>query len=395
MSNLHRSEERSAQASELLENRGVQIDGASSERERCVQLPNLDGDRLGQSHVRGDGLAGFIELMRQNANDIVHGIADSLLQLRRKPARRGGFSLMKIRVIEDRERQREQLCGNLHTLLHAEVVENARQRERGRETPRGRQLRQSLFDSQEGQRNELLAEQIGRGELRAALHQLQMLANPIQIAVLEERSAGKELLNDGSGRGIGKDGEQRIQNDRLVLKRGANRDLAHAERHGSLNARHSEFAALLGAQLVLLGRVGRHLAEPIAHHLANLEQKALLLGELLALLVGVVQPVENVDFDELLHAAVLQVVRQTLQLVPSRVQQRGERLVHQQELQKERNLRGSEVIQCATGERKEICIDSLRFAVMRAEFALRFVLEEVRRELLMTGFTFFELRRIH
>ena len=222
-----------------------------------------------------------------------------------------------------------------------------------------------------------------------------MLANPIQIAILEESSAGEELLDDGGGRGIGENGEKRVQNDGLVLKEGANGDLAHAERHGSLNARHSEFTALLGPQFVLFGRVGRHLAEPVTHHFANLEQKVLLFGELLALLVCVVQPVENVDFDELLHAAVLQVVRETLQLAPTRVQQRGERLVHHQKLQEERNLRGGEVVQRSAGERKQIRVDSLRFAVMRAEFALCFVLEEVRRESLMTRFALLELRWIH
>ena len=153
-----------------MENRRVEVDGAPGERERDVQLPNLDGDGLGKGHVRGDRLAGLVELMRKNANDVVHRIADSLLQLRRQPARRRGFPLMQIRVVENREGQCEQFRGDLHALLHAEVVENARQREGGRETPRRRQLRQSLFDSQEGQRNELLAKQIRRGELRATLH---------------------------------------------------------------------------------------------------------------------------------------------------------------------------------------------------------------------------------
>ena len=64
-------------------------------------------------------------------------------------------------------------------------------------------------------------------------------------------------------------------------------------------------------------------------------------------------------------------------------------------LQEERNLRGGEVVQRSAGERKQIRVDSLRFAVMRAEFALCFVLEEVRRESLMTRFALLELRWIH
>ena len=82
VSNLRESGDQRVQARELVENRGAQIDRTACERQRRVQLAKLDGDRLRDGNAGREQLARFVELVRDDADQIVHRVADALLQLR-------------------------------------------------------------------------------------------------------------------------------------------------------------------------------------------------------------------------------------------------------------------------------------------------------------------------